>query len=245
MISWFIDPENFYAKRSWAKELINQVNITNSKPLLYDCLLGSTKSHRNLVANLYDQSTIQEKIMFNYFKEDPNSGIWNCDLNLVKNKNINSRIVRIESDDATLLNEFALHFMLPVEIYNKTYYSIISETTAFNSFNQFTEKIAKTILANRPFVIFAGKHYLKNLKLLGFETFSSVIDESYDNIEDMHERFNAAWYQVEELAKLPPLQVLNDLKKILLKNRIRFLTYDWTTPVKRFLIDKGYGTIKT
>lgn len=243
MISWFIDPENFYAKRPWAKELINQVNNVKNKPLMYDCLLGSTKLHRDLVEKLYTSSNIQEKIIFNYFKNDPDSGIWEHDISLVKDKN--SRNIKIRSDDLTLLNEFPMHFMLPVEVYNKTYYSIIAETTAVNSFNQYTEKTAKTILANRPFIVFAGKHYLKNLKLLGFETFSSVIDESYDDIEDIHERFNAAWYQVEELAKLPPEKVLSDLKSVLLKNRIRFLTYDWTIPVKRFLIDKGYGTIKT
>jgi hypothetical protein len=33
--------------------------------------------------------------------------------------------------------------MLSVDVYNQTYYSVLCETTSFNSYNQFTEKVAK------------------------------------------------------------------------------------------------------
>ena len=46
-----------------------------------------------------------------------------------------------------------------------------------------TEKIFKPMMLEKPFVVNGTKGYLKELKRLGFKTFSDVIDESYDDAE--------------------------------------------------------------
>jgi hypothetical protein len=74
------------------------------------------------------------------------------------------------------------------ELYEQTFFSIVSETE-FNLFTQsFTEKIMKPIQHCHPFVLIGSPYILKTLKRYGFKTFSNWWDESYDNIEDNETR---------------------------------------------------------
>ena len=109
---------------------------------------------------------------------------------------------------------------------------IVAETTAYNEYSQFTEKVAKPIVALRPFVAFCGQHYLKNLKRLGFQTFGDVIDETYDAVADAGQRFNLAWNQVEHLCQEDPQQILEKLLPTLEYNKNHFLSTDWVKPAK-------------
>ena len=65
-----------------------------------------------------------------------------------------------------------------------------------------SEKIFKAILFRHPFVLIATPDTLKYLKSLGYKTFSPVIDESYDSIEDNHLRLIAILTEVNRLCKL-------------------------------------------
>ena len=63
--------------------------------------------------------------------------------------------------------------------YNHSAYNIVSET--HDSGETFiTEKIWKPIIMQQIFVVHGRPHYLKTLRELGFQTFGSVFDESYD-----------------------------------------------------------------
>jgi hypothetical protein len=70
--------------------------------------------------------------------------------------------------------------------YYQTELSIVSETTQNEFFP--TEKIYKSLMLGHPFVIYSGQHSLRKLHNLGFQTFSNVLDESYDNAEFPQER---------------------------------------------------------
>ena len=62
-------------------------------------------------------------------------------------------------------------------------------------------------MAQRMFIMFAPQHTLRFIKSLGFDTFDSIIDESYDDIADPRERFDRAFDQVEYLAEQDPVEV--------------------------------------
>jgi hypothetical protein len=109
-------------------------------------------------------------------------------------------------------------YTTPHEVYNNTWYSIITETYQNHRY-QPTEKTAKAFLGQRIFVPFCCKHFLKNLKNLGFKTFSSIIDESYDEVEDTVKRFDMAWQQVRMLAQSDPRNVYDKVQDILQHNR--------------------------
>ena len=51
-----------------------------------------------------------------------------------------------------------------------------------------TEKTFKPMIMAHPFIVMAPRHHLRNLKALGFETFSTIIDESYDDSDDGMDR---------------------------------------------------------
>ena len=72
--------------------------------------------------------------------------------------------------------------------YNDTKYSLISETNDTNDEVFMTEKIWKAIIAQHVFVVHGNYLYLQKLREIGFKTFSSYLDESYDLEKDKIKR---------------------------------------------------------
>jgi pimeloyl-ACP methyl ester carboxylesterase len=60
--------------------------------------------------------------------------------------------------------------------------------TVFNQKVHLTEKIFKPIVMLQPFIVFAGPGSLKYLQSYGFQTFSAIWDESYDEEVDSSTR---------------------------------------------------------
>jgi hypothetical protein len=226
-ISWFTTNQNYYAPSEWPhwerwrSDLLNSVVLENwHRPYMFDCLLGTKKSHRDIIKQHYDGSLDKSRFIFNYFGHDITQGLWHDGIDFIK-VSMTAAHVRYAG------LRVPLSAILPFEIYNQSYYSIVAETTCDNAYSHFTEKVAKPMLARRPFVVFAGQHYLRNLQRLGFQTFSGIIDESYDSIEDVEQRFIRAWQQVEYLCDLDPEQVYNSLQDILDHNQRHFIETDW------------------
>jgi len=63
--------------------------------------------------------------------------------------------------------------------WNRYQIEVVCETDPFGDF-WFTEKTAKPLATGKPFLLVSGPGSLERLKEMGIETFSSVIDESYD-----------------------------------------------------------------
>ena len=53
-----------------------------------------------------------------------------------------------------------------------------------------SEKVFKPIASHHPFIIMGNKHSLREMKKLGYKTFSDWIDESYDELDNL-ERMDA------------------------------------------------------
>ena len=67
--------------------------------------------------------------------------------------------------------------------YNLCAWNIVPETSADETF--ITEKLWKPIVAKQPFIVHAKAGYLKTLRGLGFMTYGSHINESYDDEQDL------------------------------------------------------------
>jgi hypothetical protein len=117
--------------------------------------------------------------------------------------------------------------IIPTNIYNQTAYTVVAETNAFNHFNFYTEKIVKPILAERLFIVFAGRYYLNNLRSLGFRTFDGIIDESYDAVEDPQTRYALACEQLRYLCTVPQEEILDKIKPIAQHNQEVMLGTNW------------------
>jgi hypothetical protein len=67
--------------------------------------------------------------------------------------------------------------------YNKIFMDVVCETWHEGQCFLPTEKIARPIKSQTPFVVYGPKHYLQNLRRLGFETFDKFWSEDYDQHE--------------------------------------------------------------
>lgn len=93
--------------------------------------------------------------------------------------------------------------------YNNYFIEIIAETDFYtNKF--YTEKTVKNFYLGKPFLLWSGANSLSRLRAEGFKTFSPYIDESYDTITNVRDRFEAILQEIDRLSKLS----LNELTQI-------------------------------
>lgn len=85
--------------------------------------------------------------------------------------------------------------------YLDTYFSLITETVFEYPYSFRTEKIWKPIAIGHPFIVVANAGYYRDLHNLGFRTFSHVIDESFDKIENNQERLRCIITLVRDLCR--------------------------------------------
>ena len=84
------------------------------------------------------------------------------------------------------------------------FWHIVTETIFYYNKLHLTEKIFKPIVSKQPFMLLAAPGNLAYLKSYGFKTFDSVIDESYDTIQDNNLRIEAVVRQLNWYCNLTP-----------------------------------------
>lgn len=201
------------------------------RPFLWECLLGARRDHRDYVMLGFQQSGLLDSSIVNYRNIFMGSTDHAVSMNVQRefpgtkmqypyvSPNLDpSWEVRGGNLDNSISSE------VPWDIWNRCYYSIIIETLGDGNCFLAAEKIGKCVLARRLFVHFGTAHWMHNLHKLGFETFSSVIDESYDTIEDNIQRWKSAFEQVTALSKENPQHVLQKIKPILDHNHNRLFS---------------------
>jgi len=91
----------------------------------------------------------------------------------------------------------------------------------------FSEKIWKPMMFMQPFVLVGEPNGLKKLKEIGYKTFDTWIDESYDSIEDNETRISKAIESSIKFFDRPDSQLYADMEKMhnTLTHNIAHLTY--------------------
>jgi hypothetical protein len=98
---------------------------------------------------------------------------------------------------------------------------IVTETVFYYDKLHLTEKIFKPIVSKQPFMLLAAPGNLAYLKSYGFKTFDSVIDESYDLIQDNDRRTKIVVDQLHWYCNLTPgekIEVIKQLEPIIQHN---------------------------
>lgn len=85
--------------------------------------------------------------------------------------------------------------------YIDTYFSVVSETVFSYPHSFRTEKIWKPVAQGHPWIAVANAGYYRDIRNLGFQTFSHVIDESFDQIEDNFKRAERISQVIDDLCK--------------------------------------------
>lgn len=81
-----------------------------------------------------------------------------------------------------------------------------------------SEKVFKPIATHHPFIIVGNKHSLREMKKLGYKTFSEWIDESYDELDDL-DRMDAIIKVLKDIDKIKnKLEWFKSMEKVLKHN---------------------------
>lgn len=121
--------------------------------------------------------------------------------------------------------------------YEETYFSVVTETTfctapGYDGSPFLSEKVFKCIGMKHPFILVTAPNSLQYLKKLGYRTFESIIDESYDLEIDDAKRILMIVNEIERLCNLTGDDLnkwLEEAREIcehnfnLLKNKTNFL----------------------
>lgn len=226
-MDWFITTSYFY-KHSFPNLLDQKLNYFGTKSRSFDVLLGCQRYHRDYVHHYIVNNQLDQTVLMTYHRR------WNQDLRLSDQYITEDEGVEYLSPAMHTIQtvkyygiSITMSQIVPFKIYNQTYYSLVAETNAVNSFNFYTEKIVKPILAKRLFIVIAGQNYLKNLRAFGFKTFDGIIDESYDYEINDHIRWQMALDQLQYLCKQNPQEVLNKIKDVVEYNQQLMLNTTW------------------
>jgi hypothetical protein len=222
---WFKTTANLYRA---LPEVLNQLHPYELKPRVFDALLGCPKPHRTFVADAVKKYNLHDKFILTYGGAWNNSEFYAQDYFIWEPGCEPSQPIIGTADWVNYRGQQChLSQVIPTQVYNDTAYSIVAETDYDNTLSFFSEKTAKAFIARRLFVAFSGYKFLQNLKKLGFKTFDSVIDESYDNIHNDRERYEAAFEQVQKLCQVSQHEVLETVKPVLEHNHNLIMNTDW------------------
>jgi hypothetical protein len=232
-----LDPSCMIYRPWWAFNLFkynNYLAVENyNKPYLFEALLGARRPHRDFIMlgleqnNLLDNNIVTYRDIFytgGYTDHQTDEFARIFPKQKLKypyvSQNLNTNWEVGDQIDKTISR------YVPWKIYQQTWYSIVAETIGTGDCFFMSEKTAKCLFAGRLFVMFGNANFLQGLKNLGFETFGSVIDESYDvNLLDFA-RFQQALQQVVYLSTQDPKKIYQKIKPILDHNRNRLLIFE-------------------
>lgn len=97
-------------------------------------------------------------------------------------------------------NEWGEIYLYPPP-YLDTYFSVVTETVFEYPYSFRTEKIWKPIVMGHPWIAVANAGFYRDMHNLGFKTYSHVIDESFDTIENNQDRLKRIATVIDDLCK--------------------------------------------
>ena len=109
------------------------------------------------------------------------------------------------------------NFFTEKDMWMKTYFSVVSETSSSDTWCFITEKTVRPIIYYHPFIIWGNPGTLEVLKNYGFETFPELFDESYDTIWNEDLRLKSIIKSIKKLCDMPLLELHELFKTIIPK----------------------------
>jgi len=200
--------------RSLRKKLVK--DVSDQRTYDWDFLLGQHKPFKDQLYDQIKQHSVFDRCFLTYMPKS--KCVWS-----------HGHVPKQHTAE-TIGDSFAnprISDLIDPEIYNQSFYSCVVETVNHPDFAMFSEKFAKPIMARRPFVVFGSPGHLEAFRSLGFKTFDSVIDESYDLIEDRDERFQAVLDSMNKVSQMDAVEVYDRLCDVLQHNFDHFLDTNW------------------
>jgi len=224
---------------------ISHINLNKSHKGLF--LNRRLRYHRLLSLALLEENGTLDKLMYsldmnlNFYDNFKETLLHKSDTMppvLIKNEEIQNKLLNgydklIQINKKTLdfenLSEVHGYGMETKELYEKTFFSIVSETEFSVFVQSFTEKLIKPMMHFHPFFVIGSPYTLQHLKKYGFKTFDKWWDESYDLIENDEDRLISVLGEIERISNLSNdelSKMLNEMRDVLIHNNEILISYD-------------------
>jgi hypothetical protein len=218
---------HYLAARDWFRgyrnhpllQRLDQRNPTHHA-VCYNRLFAENRPHRcQVLADIID-NLLLEKIKVSFPSTDPLTDQTYADI--THRNDIQKQLPLVIDDEYHSNNSHSID----IQTANNCAVHIVMETVFDINENYLSEKIFKPIVLKQPFIVFGPPNTLKTLQDMGFKTFGTFIDESYDAIEDHDARYHAAFNAVQQLCKQPLSSIQNMLQDRRLGDKV-FHNYEW------------------
>jgi hypothetical protein len=100
-----------------------------------------------------------------------------------------------------LFNNLWGEIYIQAEPYIDTYFSLITETVCDYPYSLRSEKIYKPIAMGHPWIVAANRGFYRDIKNQGFCTYSNLIDESFDLLDNNQDRLDRIVAVVRDLCQ--------------------------------------------
>jgi hypothetical protein len=187
---------------------------------VFDCFAGSRRLHRDMFFEKLEKEKFSNLIGYGSWisglDKSESGGIEHGTGN-ISGTNV---VYNIQSDALANISKF-----VPYKIYNQTWFSIVLETDFDRSF--FTEKIAKALVAKKPFLLLSAPGSLRDLRRLGFKTFAHVWDESYDEELELERRIDLIIEQYNIINCSDPAKIYKECIPVIEHNQQLIQSLNW------------------
>ena len=192
---WFLFEyaENYVSHSRFGFYLDKHYNFDYPKKHIFCSTTGAKRELRSKLVDQLLEKLTYENYILKYESKDMKCASNHLDFSFIKSddsfdpyKNINEKY------------NYSLSNTLPMNMYNSAYFNLVVETDQdwHESFFM-TEKTLKVLLCGMPFLVFSTPYFLEKLQDIGFKTYNTLWDESYDSVVDHSDRIN----KIVELAQ--------------------------------------------
>lgn len=188
------------------------------KPFTFVSTIGNVRNKRNIFVSKLTESIKHKKYILRYSGVDYGEPSHHLDV-----------INFVPGEFDPYIDIFPKYFQtvsqsLPMAMYNSARFNIVVETDiAWQNSFLLSEKTVKVLLTGMPFVSVSTPNFLVNIRSLGFETYHSLWDESYDQETDWLKRFDKIVDLCNNLCDFDWQAHRTQLELIKYKNQTNFL----------------------
>jgi hypothetical protein len=183
----------------------DEIYNTLNKPYKFLFLNGRTRPHRKyMIEKMRDADLLEHALWTNLDTTSVYHHTYHTDL-LSRKSAIHLLPDRYEVEryHSNIQNQFEQKFIkhelfdnqwgdvyIRADPYIDTYFSLVTETVCDYPYSLRSEKIYKPMAMGHPFVAVANCGFYRDLRHAGFQTYHSLVDESFDQIDNNQDRLD-------------------------------------------------------
>jgi hypothetical protein len=239
MYDHFLTQPFRYEENCRAADRINEIFEKKHKPYKFLFLNGRYRSHRRALIAEFEQRGLLAQALWT------NLDAQHRPINLLPPQyEVEQFQPFMQTSEqgfvkAELFNNLWGEIYIRSEPYIDTYFSVVTETVFDYPHSFRTEKIAKPLAQGHPWIAVANAGFYQDMHNLGFQTFSHVIDESFDQIDNAADRIARIAAVVDDLCGQDMLQLLAACESVCKYNQqhLRTMSQRWQLELPARFLD--------